>query len=50
MDSCKWTTLNVKQNLLKTKQNPQKTLVTLIRRRGAYTYRFSLGNNYNYIS
>ena len=24
MDSCTWTTLNVKQNLLKTKQNPQK--------------------------
>ena len=26
MDSCIWTTVNVKQNLLKTKQNIQKTL------------------------
>ena len=40
MDSRKWATLNIKQNLLKTKLNTQKTLQTLIARRGVYTYTF----------
>ena len=41
MDSCTWTILNIKQNLLKTKQNTQKTSGTLITTRtGIYTYTF----------
>ena len=40
MDSCTWATLNVRQNLLKTEQNTQKTLGTLITRRGVYAYNF----------
>ena len=34
MNSCTWSTLNVKQNLLKTKQNTKKTLGALITRKG----------------
>ena len=40
MGSCTWTTLNVKQNILKTKQNTQKTLGTLITRKGVYKHIF----------
>ena len=40
MDSCTWTTLNNKQNLLKTKQNAEKTLGIFITRRGVYMYSF----------
>ena len=39
MDSCTWTTLNVKKNLLKTKKNKQNN-----KERCLYIY-FSLGNN-----
>ena len=48
MDSCAWAILNVIQNLLKTKQNTQKTFGTLITRRGVYTY--IIGNNYHLLN
>ena len=41
MDSCLWTTLNVKQNPLKTKH--AENIETLITRTGVYTYTFPQG-------
>ena len=40
MDSCTWTAINIKQNLLKIKENTQTILGALITRRGVYTYTF----------
>ena len=40
MDSCTWTAINIKQNLLETKENTQQILGAFITRRGVYTYTF----------
>ena len=46
MDSCKWATLNFKQNLLKTKQNTENIADLDNKERCLYIY-FSLGEGYN---